>query len=244
MTYFFIPIGLLIGALIALLFHHMPVSWLADYGEEDLTEAQRARDGLSVFPGMLLIMLVDGLIFFASAHLIGPVISLPVILYAAQPLLLIAISDFRARIIPDQLVLALIPAGLLLWVSDSIKNPARWLPGLPSRLLAALAAGVFLWVCGWLAAKWLHRDAMGMGDVKLLAVCAFLVDWPNLVFLLCLSFLLAAVVAVPLLIRRRIQPDRDPELAFGPYIVMATFLLLVASSFVQQWWQAYLTLLI
>jgi leader peptidase (prepilin peptidase)/N-methyltransferase len=106
-----------------------------------------------------------------------------------------------------------------------------------------LLAGLILYGSGWLAGKLMKREAMGMGDVKLLAACAFIADLRLLAFLFCLSFLTAALVAIPVLISRLWRRDAGQEIAFGPYIALATLLLLLAQEPILQLWQAYLGLL-
>ena len=63
-----------------------------------------------------------------------------------------------------------------------------------------------LFIAGWIGEKIVKREAMGMGDVKLLAACGLMVGLRLLPLLLVLSFVLAAFVALPLLIRKM----RDP----------------------------------
>ena len=239
----YVPAGLAAGALIAFIFRVMPPAWLLDYGEADLDAARRARDSLTFFPGILFLVLADGFLFGAGRLLLGSGPYLPVVLYLVQPLLLIIVADLKTRIIPDQFILALLPGGVLLWVIDSIRGEAAWGLGILTRLLAALLAGLVLFGSGWLGAKLMKREAMGMGDVKLLAACAFVTGLKLLPFLFCLAFLTAALVALPVLVSRLWRRDAGQEIAFGPYIALATLLLLLAREPILGLWQAYLDLL-
>jgi leader peptidase (prepilin peptidase)/N-methyltransferase len=152
------------------------------------------------------------------------------------------VADLLTRIIPDQLVLALLPGGIALWLIDGFSGRSGWLAGLGLRILAGVAAGAFLFACGWLAAKIMHREAMGMGDVKLLAACGFLTGLADLPYLFFLSFITAALVAVPMLLKRLHHPDTEPEIAFGPYIALAALLVLVLNSQLHALWLLYLGL--
>lgn len=234
--------GLVFGAGLVLVFRRMPEHWLMDYGDDDPAAAAAAKQRFARLPGIFLLILADGLIFAIAWHFHGPDPELAVMLYLAQPLLLIMVADLLTKIIPDQLVLALLPGGIALWLIDSLDGRSGWLAGLGLRLLAGLAAGAFLFGCGWLAAKIMHREAMGMGDVKLLAACGFLTGLTDLPFLFFLSFITAAVVAVPMLLKRMRHPDAEPEIAFGPYIALATLLVLVLNSQLHELWQLYLGL--
>jgi leader peptidase (prepilin peptidase)/N-methyltransferase len=239
----FIPVGLVIGALAGLVFRVIPVSWLLDYGDEDASFAKKAQLSFTFFPGILLLMLADAFLFWCSRLIIGMDPLLPVVLYIAQPLLLIIIADLKTRIIPDQFILALIPGGMLLWAVDGFKGSSGWWIGLLLRLLAGLLGGLVLWGCGWLAGKLMKREAMGMGDVKLLAACSFISGLNDLPFLFCLSFLLAALVAIPVLVSRLWRRDASPEIAFGPYIALATLLLLLFNEQIHGLWQSYIAML-
>lgn len=239
----FIPAGLLIGALVGLIFRVIPASWLLDYGDVDASAAIKAQLSLTFFPGMLLLMLADAFLFWCSRQIIGLDPMLPVVLYVAQPLLLIIIADLKTRIIPDQFIVALIPGGMLLWLVEGFKGETVWWSGLLMRLLAGLLGGLVLWGCGWLAGKLMKREAMGMGDVKLLTACSFVIGLSDLPFLFCLSFLLAALVAIPVLVSRLWRRDASPEIAFGPYIALATLLLLLFNEQIYGIWQSYLALL-
>lgn len=239
----FILAGLFIGALVGLIFRIVPPAWLLDYNDADTAAAANAQLSFAIFPGIVLLMLSDAFLFWCGRQVIGYQPLLPVVLYIAQPLLLIIVADLKTRIIPDQFILALVPGGLLLWVVEIFAGDFAWWQGLLLRLLAGLLGGLVLWGCGWLAGKLMKREAMGMGDVKLLAVCSFVVGLNDLPFLFCLSFLLAAFVAIPVLVSRLWRRDASPEIAFGPYIALSTLLILLFSEQIHGLWQAYLALL-
>ncbi len=225
-------------------FRRMPASWLLDYGETEVTPDLLARQHLAIWPDLVILLAAETLVFVLGWLFVGLSWQLPVVLLAAQPLLLIRVADAKTRIIPDQFTLALLPCALLFWMMDSLTGAAGWWPGLLNRFLGGLAAGALLFACGWLGEKLMRREAMGMGDVKLLAVCGFLCGLDNLLMLLVLSFLSAAFLAVPLLIRRLRHPDQASDMAFGPFIALATLLVLLLHGPIMQLWQSYINLLV
>ena len=97
-------------------------------------------------------------------------------------------SDFEELILPDEFTLGGLAAGLVFaWfvpVEDVTAHAVLWLAGIEagpraaSFAEAALGAAVpsaFLWLGGWLYEKVRHREGLGLGDVKLIAmVGAFL----------------------------------------------------------------------
>jgi prepilin signal peptidase PulO-like enzyme (type II secretory pathway) len=236
--------GLLCGVGLWRFFRRMPAGWLLDYGETEVTAELLAQQRLGVWPDLVVLLAADLLVFVLGWLFVGLFWQLPVILLAAQPLLLVMVADAKTRIIPDQFTLALLPCALLLWLADSLSGTAAWGPGLMNRILGGLAAGALLFACGWLGEKLMHREAMGMGDVKLLAVCGFLCGLDRLLVLLVLSFLTAAFLAVPLLIRRLRNPDQGSDMAFGPFIALATLLVLLLHGPITSLWQSYIGLLV
>ena len=92
-------------------------------------------------------------------------------------------SDLEERILPDEftvwgtvvgLVFALFAptqdgtAGFLLWIVGLDSH--GWITRLAAAVVAAgLPAGV-LWFAGWLYSKARHREGVGLGDVKMVAL--------------------------------------------------------------------------
>jgi leader peptidase (prepilin peptidase) / N-methyltransferase len=234
--------GLLCGAGLWQFYRKMPGKWLLDYDETELTPEMQQRQLLPVLPDLLVLMLADGAVFALGWLILGASWQLPAVLAAAQPLVLIMAADAKTRIIPDQFTLSLVPCAGLLWLADGLSGDTGWLPGLLYRVLGGLAGGLLLFACGWLAEKILHREAMGMGDVKLIAACGLLTcnGILKMPMLLVISFISAAFLAVPLLIRRLRNPDQGSDMPFGPFIALAALLVLLLSGPIIQLWQAYL----
>ena len=240
----FIIGGLACGYALRIFFRKMPASWLLDYDETEITPELLASQKLKLWPDTLILMVADALVFVCGWYFLGPGLHLPAVLLAAQPLLLIVVSDFKTRIIPDQFVIALLPCALLLWIADGIARDPAWLTGLWQRLLGGLAGGAVLFLAGWIGEKIMHREAMGMGDVKLLAACGLMAGILSLPLLLVLSFFSAAFVALPMLIRRMRDPERSSDMAFGPYISMAAMAVLLFSQPIARLWELYLSIVV
>ncbi len=235
--------GLAIGYLGSLFFRKMPAAWLLDYDETEITGELLTKKNLKLWPDALLIMLADAVILACGWIFADSILQFLAIALAAQPLLLIIVADIKTRIIPDQFVLALLPSAALLYLADSILGSEGWLSGLLFRLLGGLAGGAVLFIAGWIGEKIVKREAMGMGDVKLLAACGLMCGLKLLPLLLVLSFITAAFVALPLLIRKMRDPDGASDMAFGPFIALATLLVLLFSQPVFALWDMYLGLI-
>ena len=63
---------------------------------------------------------------------------------------------------------------------------------------------------------------MGFGDVKLMGALGLLLGWKGILMVSVLSFLIAAIISLPILIIKR----KNDYIPFGPFIVIATFVVI------------------
>jgi len=61
------------------------------------------------------------------------------------------------------------------------------------------------------------REAMGLGDVKLMAVIGAFLGWPGVVFSIAAASLLGTMIGASLLLLRR---SRNTQIPFGPYLAL------------------------
>lgn len=79
----------------------------------------------------------------------------------------------------------------------------------------------------------LPRDAMGLGDVKLMMAIGAFFGWASTLFTLVLSSILGSVVGVLLIAFRAHQWGRP--IPYGPYIVVASFVWIFFGTDLTQW---------
>ncbi len=114
-------------------------------------------------------------------------------------LLGIAVSDARAYIIPDEFSVGGIPIGIALaWASGGTA-------GLTTSLIGAAVGFGVLWVVGWLGAILLKQEAMGGGDIKMMAMVGAFVGWTGVVLTIFLGALIGTLVFLPLSLMGRKQ---------------------------------------
>ena len=118
--------------------------------------------------------------------------------------------DLRHYIVPNEITFVLLPLGLAgctgLWfLGAEVPHPLQALAG-------AVAGGGVLLVVG-LAGSWIFRkEAMGMGDVKLLAtIGAFLGAWPTLLVVVMLSAVGGSLIGIALRLAGRAQHGVPPD---------------------------------
>jgi leader peptidase (prepilin peptidase)/N-methyltransferase len=131
-------------------------------------------------------------------------------------LLAAALIDFRHLILPDALVLPLIPAGIAL---HALIVPERW----PDHVIGA-ASGYLGFVAVRAIYGWLRgREGLGLGDAKLLAVAGAWVGWQGLPSVV---FLGAALTLAGLLAVRATGHgvDLKGEIPFGPALALAIWI--------------------
>jgi leader peptidase (prepilin peptidase)/N-methyltransferase len=106
-------------------------------------------------------------------------------------LLGIAMTDARAYIIPNEFTWG----GLVLGLVFSL---AGGLQGLESAALGAAVGFILLWLTA-VAGSWAFKqDAMGGGDIKMMAMVGAFVGWKGVLLTVFLGSLLGSLVFVPL----------------------------------------------
>jgi len=130
----------------------------------------------------------------------------------AWALLALAAIDFDTHLLPDDITLPLLWAGLL------VNVPGTFVP-LGSAVIGAAAGYLTLWAVYWLFKLVTGKEGMGYGDFKLLAaICAWL-GWQALATVILLSSVVGAAVGIGLMVLAR--HGRDKPIPFGPYLAAA-----------------------
>jgi len=106
------------------------------------------------------------------------------------------------------------------------------------RIAAICGAALILLVVRWLYKALRHREGMGLGDVKLLAmIAAFLGFWPA-VLALFIGVLTASLYAVLLLMRGKV--NAASKLAFGSFLCIGGLITAQFGNRLIEWYTAFL----
>ncbi|MDR2088324.1 MAG: A24 family peptidase [Clostridiales Family XIII bacterium] len=207
-----IAAGVLAGYGAVFVFNKMPAKWLCDYGE--VPDDRHLPPRIGKYPWAPLFSLV-----FATAACKVLLVSWAygaAALPALWSLLLIALSDGKYRIIPDQFVILLAVTGI--GFAAIGRETARSYAFLSPLFGLLLGGGVFFLIAllGRLLAK---KEIMGFGDVKLTAVCGLVTGLSGIVAILILTALSSAAVLSFRLARGSIRTTDEAPL--GPFIAGA-----------------------
>jgi leader peptidase (prepilin peptidase) / N-methyltransferase len=144
-------------------------------------------------------------------------------------LLGIAITDARAYIIPDEFSLGGLVLGLLFALAPGWST--LW-----TSLLGAAIGFAFLWMVAWVGGRIFKQDAMGGGDIKMMAMIGAFVGWQGMLLTVFLGAFLGSVVFVPLALAGRKQ-----LVPFGIFLSLGALVTYLVGHHVIRWYTAYLT---
>jgi leader peptidase (prepilin peptidase)/N-methyltransferase len=147
--------------------------------------------------------------------------------------------DYDLQIIPDEVTVPGMLVGLMIgflapWIRPVPSTEVTHLAGLWVGLKGLLIGGGLTWSFRFVFSKLLGREAMGQGDITLMAMIGAFLGWQAavLAFFLAPFFGLAHALwkvakLVWKLLRRTKLSSGDRELAFGPYLSMAAVALML-----------------
>ncbi|MDB5104754.1 MAG: Prepilin peptidase [Fibrobacteres bacterium] len=153
------------------------------------------------------------------------------ITYLALASIPIFVIDFRHFLIPDMLTYPGMILGLGLSFLPDGMTPLQSLTG-------AVGAGGFLWLVGFAASLLLKKDAMGLGDVKLVAMAGALFGAPIALFGLIFASVLGCLVGLPMMMMRKLNEHR--HIPFGPYICVGVLLSAFYGRAAMDWYMGLL----
>ena len=190
---------------------HQPISVIYPIGEAlcgllgalSLFAAVAVSHG-SVVPALFAAPVVDPAVWAFALGLFW-------LLLGAYP---VCAVDCKYKLIPDSISVGGIVAGLLISLIPGGITPI-------ASLLGAVIAGGGLYLVGWVASKVLKKDAMGFGDVKLLAGYGALMGLTGAVETLVVAAVLGIVVMVPYGKMAANKGDGSGQIPFGPFLAVA-----------------------
>ena len=150
-----------------------------------------------------------------------------------------ALGIALARIRRDVLLLGVGAAGALALAAVWCAAPVAHWAGLLSALVGLAAGGGVIWTVRILGTRLLGQEAMGFGDVTLMAMIGTFIGWQSCVIVFFLAPFAGAVIALVKLI---VSGNRD--IAYGPFLCLGTLVLVIGwtalwpafAPFYSVWW--------
>ena len=139
------------------------------------------------------------------------------LLYTSS-LIALGCIDLETQLLPDEITMPLLWAGLLAALAFGHVSPA-------DAVIGAVVGYMALWMVYWGFKLLTGREGMGHGDFKLLAALGAWLGWQALPAVVLIASLAGLAYAAVGLARRSIR--RDQPIPFGPFLATAGWVTLV-----------------
>jgi len=143
-------------------------------------------------------------------------------------LILLAVIDLREMFLPDEITLPGISVSVVFsyFLPELHGAAGRW-GGLWASALGVLGGASVVWLIRAIGTFLLRKEAMGLGDVKLMAmVGGFLGLWKTLLVILFLGPILGSCVGLALIVRKGYKAVRMTPMPYGPMLALGTLVAL------------------
>jgi leader peptidase (prepilin peptidase)/N-methyltransferase len=133
-------------------------------------------------------------------------------------LIALSLIDFDHKLLPDNIVLPALWAGLLINLGGTFTD-------ISSAVIGAVAGYLTLWLVFQLFRLLTGKEGMGYGDFKLFGLFGAWLGWHYLPQILILSSVVGALAGITLVALR--GRDKNIPIPFGPYLAAAGFISLM-----------------
>ncbi len=149
--------------------------------------------------------------------------------------------DFEFYIIPNEITYGGVVAGAVLSAifPGRFHGAETWLGGLLQALLGIIVGGGILMLVAWAGEKVFRKEAMGMGDVKLMGMVGAFLGWRSILFTLLIASLVGSIVGISLMMLER-KGKSDP-IPFGPYLALGALVWIFWGPTIVEWYLGLLT---
>jgi len=185
-----------------------------------------------------LVELANGLFYFAVFQRTGPTLAFIPIAALVSMFLVLVYIDAEIQMLPDVITIsgiaiAIATSFVSMYVPDLVLADG-WLDSL---LGAAIGAALLTFVIG---AYWLirHKQGMGWGDVKMMAMIGALLGASSIPAVLLIASIAGAIVGLPLALRSR--DGMQIALPFGVFLGFGTLGVLFFGRTLWSWYAALL----
>jgi len=176
-----------------------------------------------ISPRYFLVELLTGALFTALWLVHGVSVLTPVYLIFAAALVMATFIDLDHLILPDRVTLGgMILGPVLSFALPALQGQTDRLPALAHSLLGLALGYGLLWLVATLGRLILKRDAMGMGDWKLLGAIGACLGAQAVLFTIFVASLTGTLLGLALIAARR--KALQSKIPYGPHLALAAVL--------------------
>jgi leader peptidase (prepilin peptidase)/N-methyltransferase len=147
--------------------------------------------------------------------------------------------DVDHTIIPDRITLTgtvFFPAAILA-LDLTGHSESLVVSDWRDALFGAVFASLFIYLIRFFGTLAFGREAMGLGDVKLMAMNGALLGWWRSLFVIMgLGPALALLMVATIWVVSRKKMEKFAEIPFGPYLCLGSYLALFWANSILEWW--------
>ena len=144
--------------------------------------------------------------------------------------------DLDYMIIPDRITIGGIVIGpVLSMLVPSLHGQTEVYAGFRASLLGLTAGALILWIVSALGTMAFKKEAMGMGDVKLLGAIGAFIGFHGVLFTIMVSSCVGAIVGMIFVLSGR--KSLGSKIPFGPYLALAAVMWVLFGS---EWYYVYI----
>ena len=192
--------------------------------------------GQRITPRYFLVEFLTAIVFLLIWLKFGFDARTPIYWLMATGLIIGTFIDFEFMILPDRLTVGGMIAGpILSLLVPSMQGQMTAYTGFCASVSGLAIGAIFLWLVATLGTLVFRKEAMGMGDVKLLGALGAFLGWKAVLFIVMGASLAGAVVGVTLVVSHR--KTMASKIPFGPYIALAAIVWVLWGK---GWWAAYM----
>ena len=197
------------------------VSWLLLRGRCRSCRASIA----ALYP---LVELATALIWAGMFWRLGPTLAAGAGAFFCTVLLGIALTDAREYIIPDEFTIGGLIVGLLIAAVGGAQ-------ALFHAAIGAAAGFALLWIVGQAGTWAFKEEAMGGGDIKMMAMVGAFLGWQGVLLTIFLGALAGTVIFLPLTLlgKKRLVP-------FGVFLALGAAITYLVGPAIIRWYRGFL----
>lgn len=156
-----------------------------------------------------IVEVTTAIAFGCGAWLFGPTLLLVSRLVFAAAMIVLFTVDVNERILPN----AITVPGIVVGLAFSLFTP----PGFRDAVIGAVACSLALWGTGEVVSRLMGKDALGFGDVKMVAMMGAFLGWKLTLVSLFLASSLGSAIGIAIVVMTR---NRDYMLPLGSFLAV------------------------